>query len=193
MRKSFVPLRDFIYDRLYHPKLGYFCKKGILWLSDRLPTGRVEGTYKFQEVDWVWRLPEVTRWKVPQKRMAHSMRNIQALLRYDNCKLYSDSAWDVWQEGAGWREDQHCGSRCRYRQRGWVHIVLFQELRPEVVLKDLLHNRWNLTRSMPANHWKTLSLVPHAIREQSDKNHQRWYHELQDQGTELCHVFLSAR
>lgn len=44
MRKSFVPLRDFIYDRLYHPKLGYFCKKGNLISNKRLSSRIIKST-----------------------------------------------------------------------------------------------------------------------------------------------------
>lgn len=28
--KKFVPLRNYIFDRLYHPTQGYFCKPSIL-------------------------------------------------------------------------------------------------------------------------------------------------------------------
>lgn len=49
MRKSYVPLREFIYDRLYHPKLGYFCKKGRIKFYCRLSSRRVKSSNKFQK------------------------------------------------------------------------------------------------------------------------------------------------
>ena len=46
MRKSYVPLREFIYDRLYHPKLGYFCKKGTIKTYCRLPSWIIKSSNK---------------------------------------------------------------------------------------------------------------------------------------------------
>lgn len=53
MRKSYVPLREFIYDRLYHPKLGYFCKKGTVNSYCRLSSRIIKSSNKFQEAHWI--------------------------------------------------------------------------------------------------------------------------------------------
>lgn len=51
MKKSFVPLREFVYDRLYHPKEGYFCRKGIQKIIVRFSSRLIKKPNQLQKTD----------------------------------------------------------------------------------------------------------------------------------------------
>lgn len=159
----------------------------------RLPSRITKSAYKFQEVDRVRWLPAITGRKVPQKCMAHPLRNLQALLRHDNRQLHSPGTRSVQAKGSSNRQDKHRRGGRRHRQRRIIDPVLFQELRPEILLKTLLHHCINLPGSLQAHHWKTFCWIPPPFLKQANKHHQRRYHQLQDTGIELRDVLWGSR
>lgn len=52
MRK-YVPLREFIFDRLYHPTAGYFCKKGTTLSNIRFSGRIISISHKLQKLNRV--------------------------------------------------------------------------------------------------------------------------------------------
>lgn len=48
--KGYVLLRKFIHDRLYHPKLGYFCRPGIRIFYIDLQVGEMKKSLDFKSM-----------------------------------------------------------------------------------------------------------------------------------------------
>jgi hypothetical protein len=95
--------------------------------------------------------------------MANSLRDIQALLRYDDSKLHSQSTLYIPIKKQSRIEDKNRISRCWNRQRCLVNPILLQKLRPAIILKTVIHNRRNLPNLMQAHIIKAILRIPNHV------------------------------